>query len=59
MCQLLACWPSGVMRKFVIAILAVINYLTKHNVFLISTRGRNRTHIDGFGDRSPTIGGLS
>ena len=23
-----------------------------------STEGRNRTHIDGFGDRSPTIGGL-
>ena len=23
-----------------------------------STEGRNRTHINGFGDRSPTIGGL-
>ena len=34
------------------------SYVVTFRSYDLCTEGRNRTHIDGFGDRSPTIGGL-
>ena len=53
--KLLTRWPSSLMRKFFVAILAIINELLKHTFlsFLAREGGLEPTTL-GFGDRCST-----